>query len=116
MATGNTFLAFVAGGAIGAIVGILYAPEKGSVTRENLRTGLDDLKTNLQDKLENATGDIKGQLSNASLDIEGTYQNLVSGISHKAEDVISYLETKLADLKRQNAKFQKDGNNGQYAE
>jgi len=114
MTSGNTFLAFVAGGAIGAIAGILYAPEKGSVTRENLLTGFDDLKNNLQDKISNATGDLNGQISNATFDIEETYQNLVSNMSHKADDLISFLESKLADLRRQNAKFQKDGN--QYGE
>jgi len=32
---------------------------------------------------------------------------LVSNMSHKSEDVISFLETKLADLKNQNSKMLK---------
>ena len=36
-----------------------------------------------------------------------TYQELVSNMSHKTEEVISFLEDKLADLKKQNAKLQK---------
>lgn len=115
MSSGNTILGFVAGAAIGAIAGILYAPEKGSKTREKLREGLDDIKNNLQDKFDNATQDFRGQITGAKFDLEETYENLVSTMSHKTDDVISFLETKLADLKTQNAKFQKE-NKTQYSE
>lgn len=114
MSSGNTLLAFVAGAAIGAIAGILYAPEKGSKTREDLKNGFDDLKNNWQDKLGNAADDLNNKFSDAKFDLEESYESVVSNLSHKAEDVISFLETKLADLKRQNAKFQKEGN--QYSE
>ena len=110
MSKGNAFLALVAGTAIGAIAGLLYAPEKGSTTRQNLKDGLDDLKSNLKGKFDNASGDVMDQFSN----LEETYENLVSNVSHKAEDVITFLESKLAELKMQNAKFQKEPN--QYSE
>ena len=41
------------------------------------------------------------------MDVEETYQELVSSMSHKTDDVISFLEEKLAELKRKNAKLQK---------
>jgi gas vesicle protein len=34
MTNSNTMLAFLAGAAVGAIAGILFAPDKGSVTRQ----------------------------------------------------------------------------------
>ena len=105
MSRGNTFLALLAGTAMGAVAGILYAPERGTVTRQKLKEGIDDAKSNL-----------KGKITNASYDLEETYENLVSTMSHKAEDVISFLETKLADLKQQNAKFQKDSTQNQFSE
>jgi|SRR6476620_474478 len=115
--SGNTFLALIAGGAIGAIAGILYAPEKGSVTRQNLKDGIDEAKNNLKSKLDNATSDIKGKFADANFGIEETYENLLSSMSHKADDIISFLETKLANLKEQNAKFQKDNQQkNQYSE
>ncbi len=103
--SGNTFLALLAGGALGAIAGILYAPERGTVTRQKLKEGIDDAKNNF-----------RGKLSDATFDLEETYENLVSNMSHKADDVISFLEMKLADLKQQNAKYQKDGSQNQYSE
>ena len=58
-------------------------------------------------KLENASLEMKDKFSIAKFDLEETYQELVSDMSYKTEDVISFLEEKLAELKRQNAKFQK---------
>jgi hypothetical protein len=50
---------------------------------------------------------MKDKLAIAKTDLEETYGDLVSNMSTKTEDVISFLETKLADLKEQNARLQK---------
>lgn len=105
--SGNTLLALLTGAAIGAGIGILIAPDKGSVTREKIKYGFEDIKNELKFKLENASLEMKDKFSIAKFDLEETYQELVSDMSYKTEDVISFLEEKLAELKRQNAKFQK---------
>ena len=105
--TGNTLLALLAGAAIGAVAGILMAPDKGSKTREKIKEGFDDAKKNLKNKINSATEGLKSKASNTQFDLEETYDDLVSSMSHKTEDVISFLETKLADLKKENAKLQK---------
>lgn len=105
--TGNTLLALLAGAAIGAVAGILMAPDKGSKTREKIKDGFDDAKKNLKNKFDSATEGFKSKAANSQFDLEETYDNLVSNMSHKTEDVISFLETKLADLKKENAKLQK---------
>jgi gas vesicle protein len=94
--TGNTLIALISGAAIGAVVGILFAPDKGDKTRKKIKDGYKDLEK-----------DMKAKLANAKVDLEDTYEELLSNMSYKTEDVISFLEVKLADLKEQNAKLQK---------
>jgi gas vesicle protein len=105
--TGNTLLALLAGAAIGAVAGILMAPDKGSKTREKIKDGFDDAKENLKNKFNSAKEQFKSKADNSQFDLEEIYDNLVSNMSHKTEDVILFLETKLADIKKENAKLQK---------
>jgi gas vesicle protein len=106
--TGNTILAVLAGAAIGAGIGILFAPDKGSKTREKFKDGFDDAKNELQNKFESASSQLSDKFTTAKFDLEGTYEDLLSNMSYKTEEVISFLELKLAELKKQNAKLQKN--------
>ena len=95
----NVAIALLAGIAIGAGMGILMAPEKGSKTRKKIKGGYCDATGELKTKYK----DLKNKVS--KVDVEGTYDQLVGNLSDKSEDVVSFLETKLASLKKQVAKY-----------
>jgi gas vesicle protein len=92
-------LALLAGVAIGAGIGILMAPEKGTKTREKIKEGYDDAKKGLKDKYDAVKNKI------ASQDAEGAFENIVTDLDGKSADVITFLEQKLAALKKEVAKY-----------
>ncbi len=104
---GNSILALLAGAAIGVGLGILFAPDKGSKTREKIKDNLDDLKEEAKSKINSIEEEAKEKFSKSKEELKDTVDELLSNSSYKAEEAISFLEEKLAELKKQNAKFQK---------
>lgn len=106
--SGSTFLALLTGAAIGAGFGMLYAPERGEDTRrklgENARRTQDDLNRRYRETSSNLSQKAK----QARSDFENRLEETLSSASYKADEVFSSLEAKLNELKKQNARFQKD--------
>ncbi len=57
--TGEVLTAFVAGAIVGAIVGILFAPAAGKVTRERISDWLEEKKEDAKEALEKLEEEIK---------------------------------------------------------
>lgn len=75
MDTGKVFLGALAGLATGAILGILFAPDKGSNTRKKItdkgRDAVGDLKTKYNDVIDSLTS----KLENAKKDGMDFYED-----------------------------------------
>ena len=50
--SGNSFFAFLSGAAVGTLIGILYAPDKGKNTRDKLSYRLEQYKDKLQELID----------------------------------------------------------------
>jgi gas vesicle protein len=96
----GTVVAVLAGAAIGAALGILFAPDEGSKTRKKIKDGVGAKRDELKDKLQELTETVKSKFGGAKQDLESSLDNLVSNVEGKADDVISMLEKKLEELKK----------------
>jgi gas vesicle protein len=105
--SGNSLLALLTGALVGVGIGILFAPDKGTKTREKIKDGFQDAKDDLKQKLDEVSEQLKSKLTHSKDNLEDSFEDMVSNVSHKTEDLISFLEQKLAELKEQNAKLQK---------
>ncbi|MBC7867125.1 MAG: YtxH domain-containing protein [Gloeobacteraceae cyanobacterium ES-bin-316] len=84
MSSSKTLLGFVAGAAVGALAGILLAPEKGSETRKKITSKTGDLA----DSVKNSFGDFIDQVKNA-----------YSKAGETAEDLEQHTRAKMNNLK-----------------
>lgn len=57
--TGEVLTAFIIGGLVGAIIGILFAPAAGKVTRERINDWIDEKKEEAKEAVEKIADEIK---------------------------------------------------------
>ena len=104
MSTNNTLLGILAGTAIGATLGILYAPDKGSKTRNKIRTKANETKEDLVDKANKLSEEINSKFTSKKAEFEKELDVLVKDMSLKADDAITALEKKLETIRERNEK------------
>lgn len=104
----SVVLGMLAGTAIGATLGVLFAPDKGSKTRERILDEALDAKDKALEEAEHLKDKVLHTIPNKKKEtFEEQIDRVVSDLSMKGDDAISALEKKLKDLKAKNKKFQK---------
>jgi len=92
----GALMTFLAGAAVGAILGILYAPDKGSNTREKLSFQLDKYKKLLEDYLDEV---IAGQGTPLTSEAKSQGQKVVSEAQDKAQRLLDDVDELLEQLR-----------------
>lgn len=64
MSTGKLLTGILAGASAGLILGILFAPDKGSETRKKISDKAQDLKDNFKDKIGGLTDELVSKFQN----------------------------------------------------
>jgi gas vesicle protein len=83
MSTTKTLLGFVAGAAVGAALGILFAPDKGTETRRKISEQSNDLADNLKGKFTDLVDGVKEKFSNAKAEAEDVAEKGYSAYNRK---------------------------------
>jgi len=98
--------AIILGVLAGAAAGILLAPEKGSVTRDNLKREAKDIKDKLSKDFKEVKDDLSKTAKSGKDAFKKEMKDVTSRTSHKTEQAITFLEKQLAILKEKNKTFQ----------
>ncbi|QQX77626.1 MULTISPECIES: YtxH domain-containing protein [Aequorivita] len=106
--TGQTLLALLTGAAIGAGIGILYAPDKGSKTRDKLSKEAKKAQKKLNKQIQETSSTLSDRAQRAKISFEQKLNETLSSASYKADDILLAMEDKLEALRKQNAKLQID--------
>ncbi|HMC86423.1 MAG TPA: YtxH domain-containing protein [Chitinophagaceae bacterium] len=92
MANTKTLLGFLAGAAVGALAGILLAPDKGSETRKMISKKTGDLGDSLKGSFNDFVDGIKDSYSNLKSDAEDVEEKgkiRLNSMKHDAKNALS---------------------------
>ncbi|MBX9850732.1 MAG: YtxH domain-containing protein [Cytophagaceae bacterium] len=84
----DTLIAFIAGAVTGAILGVLYAPDKGKNTRDKLSFQLEKYK----DKLSEMLGELITEHEHADTAAKAESEKVVNEAKGKADKLIHDVE------------------------
>ena len=113
---GESFFTFVAGAAIGVTLGVLFAPEKGEVTRKKIKEAAQEGYDTAKEKASYAYAEAKSKASKLRKDLDDLKEILAEeGKEIKEEARVKLLE-KLNKLEKALAKEEAEDIDNQFGE
>ncbi|MDR0801445.1 YtxH domain-containing protein [Fluviicola sp.] len=97
--TGNIILALLAGAVVGAGIGILMAPNEGSVTRQKIKDSVGKSKDELIDKYHELAQLLHQKAEKAGENLGEFIDKVIESGNHEKDELIALLEAKLELLK-----------------
>jgi gas vesicle protein len=91
MSSSKILVGFLAGAAVGALAGILFAPDKGSNTRKKIATKSGDITDSVKDSFNNFVDGVKEMYSGAKDEVEEFGDKAKSKLQHAKNDGKSVL-------------------------
>ncbi len=82
----TVIISFLSGAAAGAIAGILFAPDKGSNTRDKIATQTKNLTSEVGDNVNAKVDSLKEYISGFMNEVKGRFTELENEMKEKAED------------------------------
>lgn len=103
--TTNTVLGVLAASAVGAALGILFAPDKGSRTRGKIQEGANRVRDGFVDQANYLGEEISNRYTSTKNQILGQTEGIVATAKQRNADELSHLEDKLNSMKDHNSKI-----------
>lgn len=100
MKTGSVLLGIVGGLAAGAILGVLYAPDKGCNTRKKVADKSGDLKDKLKGSFNDLVSNVEDKYKDLASNVEDKYKDLASKGSSMVDNATDNLEKMNKEFKR----------------
>jgi gas vesicle protein len=106
--TTNSLVALLTGAALGATFGLLYAPQSGKETREQLKEEAGKAKDKIGQQYADLSEQVSDYATSAKSKFEKRVNKLFSKANDEADDILANMEGELEALRKKNQDLVKE--------